>query len=134
MKLKLKYFCLLFFCSLFSFTICKNMNQGSKYMDIFRMDMSTKKLIKFAHTQVLLVNPIIGGVENTYILKIPVNMLKLGNFQKSLFFGGSEGIVWFLTPQKDFTYQYLFFLRSWRPKNAVFQKFWILKNMIWCFE
>ena len=32
------------------------MNQGSKYMDIFRMDMSTKKLIKFADTQLLLVN------------------------------------------------------------------------------
>ena len=39
------------------------------------------------------INPIIGGVENTYILKIPVNMLKLGNFQKSLFFGGAGGGV-----------------------------------------
>ena len=37
------------------------MNQGSIYMDIFRMDMSTKKSIKFAHTQVLLVNPILEG-------------------------------------------------------------------------
>ena len=27
----------------------------------------------------------------TYFLKIPENMLKFGNFQKSRFFGGSEG-------------------------------------------
>ena len=42
------------------------MNQGSKYMDISRMDMSTKNLIKFADTQVLLVNPISDGVENIH--------------------------------------------------------------------
>ena len=67
---------------------------------------------------------------NNLLFEDTWNMLKFGNFQKVGFLGGQRGVMSFLTPQNDFTYQYLLFLGGWRPKNAVFQEFWILTNVI----
>ena len=61
---------------------------------------------------------------------LPKIKLKFGNFQKIGFFGGQRGIHGFEPSKISFIYDYLTFFEDLRPKNAIFQKFWQLKNVI----
>ena len=48
--------------------------------------------------------------QQTYFLKILKNLLKIGKFKKSSFFGGFEGDSEISNPPNYFIYQYLYFL------------------------
>ena len=70
----------------------------------------------------------------TYFYEKAQNMLKFGNFQKyRFFFGGgvqSQRGGFGLEPSKMSLYMIIYFLEGWRPKNATFQKFLHLENVI----
>ena len=65
----------------------------------------------------------------TYFLKIPENMLKFGNFQKSRFFGGSEGGNVISNPPKWFHISIFIVSRGLEAKNCRFSK--ILNSEKW---
>ena len=71
--------------------------------------------------------------QKTYFYEKAQNMLKFGNFLKSRFLGVQRVFFWFWTLQNEFIYDYLLLMEDWRPKNATFQKFLHLENVIFNF-
>ena len=63
-------------------------------------------------------------------MKIPENMLKFGNFQKSRFFGGSEGGNVISNPPKWFHISIFIVSGGLGAEKCCFEKFWVLKNVI----